>query len=66
MKRENLDIKLKLPDMKVRRVLLLMNNQLKTPQTPLGLFEITDEKSRTNVGNKTAKQRLEELYKLLC
>lgn len=63
MKRENLDIKLKLPDMKVRSVLLLMNNASKTPQNPLGIFEITDEKSKTNVGNKSAKQRIEDLYR---
>lgn len=65
MERENLDVKLKLPSMKVRDVLFLMNNGDSKGGKLLGIFQITDEKSKTNMKNETNEVRTRELYNVI-
>jgi hypothetical protein len=47
MEREGLDVKLKMPDLKVLDVLLLMANGKATPTAPLGIFQLVDDRSGT-------------------
>jgi len=61
MEREQLEITLKLPDMKVTRVLLLMNSK----KAPLGLFQNVDDKSGGGLGTDDKDKRVQELYNVI-
>lgn len=61
MEREQLEVKLVLPPMKVRDVLKMMSNKdLKAG--PLGIFQNVDDKSGGGMGSDDMNKRISELY----
>ena len=57
MKREKVDVVLHLPPMKVKKVLALMDNG----SPPLGIFNMTDNKSSVKMGQKTMEEQVRDL-----
>ena len=58
MRREQLDVKLTLPPMKVRKVLSLLSQKTGPP----GIFNLTDDKSQAKMGQKSPEEQTKALY----
>jgi hypothetical protein len=64
MEREGLDVKLKMPDLKVLDVLLLMANG-NSKLAPYGLFQLVADKSGSGMGTADMKKRSTDLHREL-
>lgn len=61
MKRQQLDVKLTLPPMKVKLVLRLLDN-MDAKKGPFGIFNTTDDKSTAKMGEVPYDKQVEKLY----